>query len=210
MVDNSEVPGPEEQALAERVAATVRSVESFDSAFERRLMDQVRDEGRILYPRPEFENASWWRKQRSVRISPLSGLAVAAGIVGIIVVSSVSIGTRMSTAVPASSSTKRTAEASSRIDTVHIVRFVFVDARAKTVDLVGDFNEWTKGITRLKPSGSPGVWAVSVAVPAGRHEYAFIIDGKRWIADPLATKSSDDFGTESSVIHVGSTAQSAA
>ena len=29
----------------------------------------------------------------------------------------------------------------------------------------------------------PGVWAVSVALPAGRHEYAFIVDRTRWIAD---------------------------
>jgi len=38
-------------------------------------------------------------------------------------------------------------------------------------------------------------------------EYAFIVDGTRWIADPLATKSSDDFDTESSVIQVGTAAQ---
>jgi 1,4-alpha-glucan branching enzyme len=94
-------------------------------------------------------------------------------------------------------------------DTINLVRFVFVDSHAQSVELVGDFNEWTKGATQLKPSGAPGVWAVSVALPAGRHEYAFIINGTRWIADPLATKSSDDFGTESSVIQVGSETQRA-
>jgi hypothetical protein len=49
---------------------------------------------------------------------------------------------------------------------------------------------------------------VSVALTPGRHEYAFIVDGKRWVIDPLAVKSSDDFGTESSVIRVGSDAKS--
>jgi hypothetical protein len=42
-----------------------------------------------------------------------------------------------------------------------------------------------------------------VALTPGRHEYAFIVNGSRWVADPLAVKSSDDFGTESSVIRVG-------
>jgi 1,4-alpha-glucan branching enzyme len=100
------------------------------------------------------------------------------------------------------------AEAGTRTDTVNIVRFVFADPKASSVQLVGDFNEWTKGATNLKPSGAPGVWTISVPLHPGRHEYAFIVNGTRWIADPLATKSSDDFGTESSVIHVGSSAQS--
>jgi 1,4-alpha-glucan branching enzyme len=74
--------------------------------------------------------------------------------------------------------------------------------------MVGDFNAWTKGVTRLERSAAPGVWTASVPLPAGRHEYAFIINGTRWIADPLAAKTSDDFGVESAVIHVGSLGQS--
>jgi 1,4-alpha-glucan branching enzyme len=93
-------------------------------------------------------------------------------------------------------------------DTVQLMRFVFVDPRASTVELVGDFNAWTRGSTALKLSGAPGVWAVSVALTPGRHEYAFIVNGTRWVADPLAVKTSDDFGTESSVIRVGSPGKS--
>jgi 1,4-alpha-glucan branching enzyme len=89
------------------------------------------------------------------------------------------------------------------------VRFVFVDAGAKQVEVVGDFNEWAKGATQLSHSGAPGVWTVSVPLSPGRHEYAFIINGSRWVADPFAPKSSDDFGTESSVIRVGTPANSA-
>ena len=99
--------------------------------------------------------------------------------------------------------------AAARRDTVQIVRFVFVDPGATRVELVGDFNEWAKGSTELTRSGAPGVWAVSVPLSPGRHEYAFIINGSRWVADPLAVKSSDDFGTESSVIRVGTPANSA-
>jgi len=98
---------------------------------------------------------------------------------------------------------------SPRPDTVQLVRFVFVDRNADRVELVGDFNEWARGTTQLKRSGAPGVWAVSIPLSPGRHEYAFIINGSRWVADPLAVKSSDDFGTESSVIRVGTTGNSA-
>jgi 1,4-alpha-glucan branching enzyme len=49
----------------------------------------------------------------------------------------------------------------------------------------------------------PGVWSVDVALPPGRHEYAFVMDGKRWSPDPAADRVSDDFGTESSVVVVG-------
>jgi len=80
---------------------------------------------------------------------------------------------------------------------------VFVDSHARSVEIVGDFNEWTKGANTLKLSGAPGVWSASIPLSPGRHEYAFIINGTRWVADPLAVKSSDDFGTESSVIRVG-------
>jgi 1,4-alpha-glucan branching enzyme len=136
----------------------------------------------------------------------MTGLATAAGISAIIALSGIAVGSRISARSPASI---RTAQSNARPDTVQLVRFVFVDSGAARVEMVGDFNEWTRGATQLKRSGAPGVWAVSVPLSPGRHEYAFIINGSRWVADPLAVKSSDDFGTESSVIRVGSPAHSA-
>ena len=47
------------------------------------------------------------------------------------------------------------------------------------------------------------MWTASVHVTPGRHEYAFIVDGERWVADPYAATVSDEFGTSSSVLHVG-------
>jgi hypothetical protein len=42
-----------------------------------------------------------------------------------------------------------------------------------------------------------------VRLPAGRHEYAFLVDGERWVADPNAPSSiEDEFGVESSVVTV--------
>ena len=191
-------------ALVERVAARLRTPEHVHPSFEKRVMEKVLAEGTALYPKRPL-SGSWWRTERVFRLTPLTGLALAAGIAAVIAVSSVAVGARISAR---SQGTSRAA-ASVRADTVQLVRFVFVDPRAERVELVGDFNEWARGSTQLKRSGAPGVWAVSVPLSPGRHEYAFIINGSRWVADPLAVKSSDDFGTESSVIRVGPAGNSA-
>jgi hypothetical protein len=162
-------------------------------------MEKVHAEAGLHSPASGLSGRSWWRSQRVFRVAPLTGLALAAGISLIIGVSGIAIGSRIS----ARSLVANRAAASAQRDTVQLVRFVFVDTGATRVELVGDFNEWAKGSTELKRSGAPGVWAVSVPLSPGRHEYAFIINGSRWVADPLAVKSSDDFGTESSVIRVG-------
>jgi hypothetical protein len=191
----------DDNAFAERIARVLRAPEHAHVSFERRLMEKVREEGKVLYP--VTSHSSWWRKERVVRISPLAGLAVAAGIGAIIVLSGVAIGAKITPRAPVPMSA-----AAVKRDTVQVVRFVFVEPRASRVELVGDFNAWARGITELQRTGAPGVWEVSVPLSPGRHEYAFIINGSRWVADPLAVKSSDDFGTESSVIRVGTGANS--
>lgn len=189
----------EDAAFAARVAEPLRAAEHAHPSFQKRLMDRVRMEGATLYPRAS-SNAPWWRNEWVIRLSPRTGIAIAAGISAIIALSGIAIGSRIAARSQESS---RTAQATIAPDAVQLVRFVFVDSGAASVELVGDFNEWTRGAAALEPSGAPGVWAVSVALTPGRHEYAFIVNGSRWVADPLAVKSSDDFGTESSVIRVG-------
>jgi 1,4-alpha-glucan branching enzyme len=89
-----------------------------------------------------------------------------------------------------------------RRDTVEFVRFVLVDSAARSVSVVGDFNGWRRGETPLSAGSKAGVWTVSLPLPPGRHEYAFIVDGQRWVIDPASVASSDEFGTESSVVLV--------
>src|SRR5688572_27455527 len=191
----------EDAAFADRVAQPLRAAAPAHASFEKRLMEKVRVEGATLYPRVS-STPRWWRNEWVIRLSPRMGVAIAAGLSAIVALSSIAIGSRLSDRQESS----RTAAAAVTPDTVQIVRFVFVDSGAASVELVGDFNKWTRGATALERSGAPGVWAVSVALTPGRHEYAFIINGNRWVADPLAVKSWDDFGTESSVIRVGATA----
>jgi hypothetical protein len=80
-----------------------------------------------------------------------------------------------------------------------------IDARdvpvGAQVSLVGDFNDWD--ITALPMTLERGVWTVTVPLSPGRHVYAFVANGERWIADPRAPRAPDaDFGRPGSVILV--------
>ncbi len=45
----------------------------------------------------------------------------------------------------------------------------------------------------------------------GRYQYAFVVDGRRFVADPAAPRAvDDDFGQPSSVVTVGGGARRAA
>jgi 1,4-alpha-glucan branching enzyme len=150
-------------------------------------------------PRSNDAVAGWWRR-RSIELSPAAALAWAAGLAAI-----VSVGTLR--AVASGQGTPvllATVTQPAPAETVHVVRFVFRDAAAQHVALVGDFNGWAKDATPLAATSEAGAWAVSVTMPKGRHEYAFIVDGQRWSSDPFASRVADEFGTESSVVTVGS------
>ena len=197
MADHRDEISGETHSLASKVADRLRTPERLPRGFDETLMWQVRAEGPSLYP--AHGEGAWWRSAR-LNLSPVAALAMAAGIAALAVLSTLAIGSRTGAADRVAASTPASAAKS---DTVNLVRFVFVDSHARSVEIVGDFNEWTKGANTLKLSGAPGVWSASIPLSPGRHEYAFIINGTRWVADPLAVKSSDDFGTESSVIRVG-------
>jgi hypothetical protein len=193
----------EDAAFVERVAAQLRSPEQLDPSFEHRLMERVRAERASARQPLGIGPDSAWNRPRLVRLAPLATLALAAGVSAILVLSGIAIGSKMSSPSRVTMTPPTAAGARVRTDTVQLVRFVFVDPRARRIEVVGDFNEWTRGATKLALSGAPGVWAVSIPLTPGRHEYAFIVNGSKWTADPLAIRSSDDFGTESSVIHIG-------
>jgi len=72
---------------------------------------------------------------------------------------------------------------------------------ASTVALVGDFSAW-QPISLFDHDGD-GVWSVTVALPPGRYEYAFVVDG-RWVGqDPLAAEYVRTFGEYVSVRYIG-------
>jgi len=83
-----------------------------------------------------------------------------------------------------------------------VVRFSLNAPHARSVEVAGDFNAWRpeRGPLAL---GSAGTWTATLKLPAGRHEYLFVIDGKRWVPDPSASELVDDgFGGKNAVIEV--------
>jgi hypothetical protein len=83
------------------------------------------------------------------------------------------------------------------------IRFVFVAPYASRVALVGDFNGWNPSSMPMRRSNDGRAWMLDVPLTAGRHVYAFIVDGDL-APDPAAPRAGDDdFGVPSSVVLVG-------
>lgn len=81
------------------------------------------------------------------------------------------------------------------------VQFVLVAPDARSVSLVGDFNDWDRGAAPLR-AGDDGVWSVVLPLARGAFSYSFLVDGEEWRADPMAPSAPDDFGRPSSVVYV--------
>lgn len=82
------------------------------------------------------------------------------------------------------------------------ITFSFEDAGAGEVILMGDFNNWDPAKHPMKHDGN-GRWTKTVMLPAGQHEYKFLVDG-RWKEDPRnGHKCPNCFGTSNSILKIG-------
>jgi hypothetical protein len=187
----------DDHPYVELIAREARRPVATDGAARARIMGLVRREpvprrtiwGRLLQPRP-------------LVLSPIASMALAAGLVGIGLITGSFVFRRDDLlrvgqpTVVASSEPKLPAS-----DTV--VTFVFV-GRASSVSLVGDFNDWDAKANPMKKSVPQGAfWSVTLPLSAGRHLYAFVVDSQ-WVADQHAPLAPDDgFGRPNSVRLVG-------
>lgn len=67
---------------------------------------------------------------------------------------------------------------------LHLVDFFCRAPQAKSVSLVGDFNQWqplAHPMTRMPDGG----WRIRMELPHGHHQYLFLVDGKPTL-DPNA------------------------
>jgi hypothetical protein len=86
-----------------------------------------------------------------------------------------------------------------------IAQFVGHFPGARSVEVVGSFNNWSRGLLHLRDENHDGIWRAAAVLPAGQHEYMFVVDGERWVTDPLAGRFVDDgfgAGQENSVLIV--------
>ena len=104
--------------------------------------------------------------------------------------------------IPVAGSQAQTASFTSGQEAKVFVRLVLLQPDARSVSVAGDFNGWNPGQTRLERSEG-GMWTATIALKPGRYQYMFVIDGKQWLADPLASEASGDgFGSQNAVLDV--------
>ncbi len=85
-----------------------------------------------------------------------------------------------------------------------VVRFELAAPGARSVTLVGSFNDWNTTKLRMSDHDKDGVWQIDVRLPRDSvNTYNFVIDGKTWVPDPRASAQVDDgFGGYSSVLRL--------
>jgi AMP-activated protein kinase-like protein len=86
-------------------------------------------------------------------------------------------------------------------DGTHPVLFQLALRDATSVTVVGSFNAWEK--TALTDEDGDGTWEVTLPLPPGRYEYAFLVDGSWRGQDPDADEYIQSFGQFSSVRYIG-------
>lgn len=160
------------------IRAVDRGPVALSPGFDARVMAAVRARG---VPRRGFGRAvAWLTSPREVRlvVRPWMAGALAAAAALVLLV-----------ARP---------EAPAAVGGV-AVRFVLHAPEAQTVSLAGTFNQWDAEATPLVRSDG-GMWSATLVLPAGEHEYAFVVNGERWVPDPAAPGVDDGFGRRNSVL----------
>jgi len=72
---------------------------------------------------------------------------------------------------------------------------------ARQVCVAGSFNDWQPDVTPMTRRDD-GQWVKELALPPGRYEYRFLVDGE-WADDPAATELTPNvFGTANAVLVV--------
>ncbi|HEY3220270.1 MAG TPA: glycogen-binding domain-containing protein [Gemmatimonadales bacterium] len=110
----------------------------------------------------------------TVRLRPVWTLALAAGLAAILLLPS----------GPGGGLTPGVSEG--------VANFVGHFPGARSVEVVGSFNDWSRGTLHLSDDDHDGIWHAAAVLPAGPHEYMFVVDGERWVPDPLAGRYVDD------------------
>ncbi len=178
-----------EAALATLCAPSTVTV---SAGFAAHVMDSVRSldtasDSRPHAPRPSWLNAKALALAASLAVCFLAGYLVAG---------------RPRTLVPsrndgAAVAVSADAVAVGDLRLVHLVYVPRDDVQQVTV--AGDFNGWRPEATPLRRAN--GVWTLDLALPPGEYAYMFVVDGGRWVTDPLARTTRDDgFGGTNAVL----------
>lgn len=153
----------------------------------------------------------WWLEPRTVRLSPIAGLATAAAVLiaALALPSPWSDGEAPASGEPVVATSEGAGSGEAAMGgpgapsaAPVYVQFLFRAPGARSVALAGDFNEWRPDVALQDPDGD-GVWAARVPLRPGVHEYMFVVDGEEWVTDPQAERYAEDgFGNRNAVVAI--------
>ena len=138
---------------------------------------------------PPRESAfDWLRRPRTIRLSPLASMAIAAAVVAVMAL------LPERAPVPPGPGPMTIREI--------LVEFSLEAPGATTVAVAGDFSGWESDFV-LDDVDGDGIWTGRIPITPGLHKYMFVIDGTDWVTDPRAQRYSDDgFGNRNAVLAV--------
>jgi Glycogen recognition site of AMP-activated protein kinase len=183
-LDGERDPGELPADLREAYARLISAAHLMESAPRLSVASRVMAEIRRMPAPVQADGAArrlvrWFNRPRAVtlRLRPVWTLAVAAGAAVVLL-----FPWQQSGPTPGAHE--------------GIARFVGHFPGAHSVEVVGSFNNWSPGALTLNDDDHDGFWHGAAVLPAGPHEYMFLVDGERWVADPLAGRYVDDgFGS---------------
>ena len=83
------------------------------------------------------------------------------------------------------------------------VTFTLSYPEAESVSLIGSFNQWNPAGHKMQHRGDINTWVLELRLPEGRHEYAFLVDGRMVVPDQSSPfYQSDGFGNRNSILFV--------
>jgi hypothetical protein len=182
-----------EVAATRQRAAELREslVSGMPADLDRRVMRRVRQLG--LEPLPQraaqrtgmarrVAAALWQRREVRLALRPAYALAAAA-LLALVPLIERATSPAHGPAVAVNGAADHT-----RI----FVQFSLRAEDAAHVALAGSFTDW-EPVHSLHRT-IDGVWTLMLPLEPGVHDYSFIVDGQRWVADPYAPHVDDGFG----------------
>ena len=175
-------------AAEDRLASRLRRLGELEppADFSERVMERIGTRS----PAPErlwSRLSTWLLRPRTIRISPLSGLAAAACLM-------LALGLVLRGGVNGTGAAP---------EGLSPVTFVLAAPGATEVAVIGSFNDWNAAGWNMSRDAATGLWTLATALPPGSHEYVFLVDGSTPIPDASAALSADDgFGSRNSILLV--------
>jgi hypothetical protein len=197
----------ETDELIQRAARSLRALPATNPLATARIIAAVR--ARRAQAPSRLALVAQWMREPTLSAASAAFLAAAALVVGFVARGAVRTVDGSSPDIATTSEMPLPTGTAPALPTANTrgegvaVAFLFEARNAKSVAVVGDFNNWDATSSPMKRFGPDGPWTTTVRAKPGRHVYAFLVDGSTVVADPRAPRARDlDYGGDASVLMV--------